>query len=268
MSTDYEKLQKTNGKLQKELDALHDEKIFLQAEVDRLNQEVDLREINLRGEEDRCSRMREELLTVREELNKLYLSHDMLEQQKQETNNFIATLEKSKCDYEMQLEKVLSEKSSAHDTLIKKENLTVSLELDKKKLQEDLKKCEEEKKNLQGQCNDLQNDLQSLRKELLQAEQLKLDLESDKVSLTEKTKFLSIEKEKIEMELGGVSRERSDLSNQLTVLARKKEALNEELMRTRQRLEQGNETNARINRNLEELVRECEEKQVNYENKI
>lgn len=66
----------------------------------------------------------------------------------------------------------------------------------------------------------------------------------------------------MEMELGQVVRERADLSNQLTVLNRKKEGLNEELMRTRQRLEQANETNARVNRNLEELVKECEDKQV------
>lgn len=56
---------------------------------------------------------------------------------------------------------------------------------------------EDEKLAMQMQINDLQNDLQSLRKELLQAEQQKLDLESEKVSLTEKTKFLSIEKEKV-----------------------------------------------------------------------
>lgn len=66
------------------------------------------------------------------------------------------------------------------------------------------------------------------------------------------------------MELGQVIRERSDLSNQLTVLSRKKETLNEELMRMKQRLEQANETNGRINRTLEELVKECEEKQVKY----
>lgn len=47
------------------------------------------------------------------------------------------------------------------------------------------------------QCNDHQNDIQSLRKELLQAEQQKLDLESDKVSLSEKCKFLEIEKGKV-----------------------------------------------------------------------
>lgn len=67
------------------------------------------------------------------------------------------------------------------------------------------------------------------------------------------------------MELNQVIRERGDLSNQLTVLGRKKEALNEELMRTRQKLEQATETNARINRNLEELVKECEEKQCNID---
>lgn len=96
LNQDYDKLQKTNNKLQKEVDTLHDEKIFLQSEVDRLNQEADLREITLRGEEDRCSRMREELLSVREELNKLYLSYDMLEAQKAEADNLVSNLEKIK----------------------------------------------------------------------------------------------------------------------------------------------------------------------------
>ena len=64
------------------------------------------------------------------------------------------------------------------------------------------------------------------------------------------------------MELAQVARERGDLSNQLSVLARKKEALNEELMRCKQKLEQSAETNSRINRDLEDLIKEKEEKQV------
>lgn len=44
---------KANNKLQKELEAAYQEKIFIQGEIDRLNQEAELREMNLRGEEDR-----------------------------------------------------------------------------------------------------------------------------------------------------------------------------------------------------------------------
>lgn len=68
----------------------------------------------------------------------------------------------------------------------------------------------------------------------------------------------------VELELGQVSRERGDLSNQLSSLAQKKEALNEELMRLRQRLEQASETNVRLNRDLEDLVKDKEEKQVKH----
>ncbi|XP_063909729.1 rootletin isoform X3 [Zophobas morio] len=261
LNADYDKLQKNNNKLQKEIDGLQDEKIFLQTEIDRLNQEASIREINLRGEEERCSRIREELLSTREDLHKLYLSHDMLEQQKAEAENLISSLEKSKGEYEMELERILGERSNVHDSLMKKENIAANLESDKKKLLDDLKKLEDEKLALQMQSNDQQNDIQSLRKELLQAEQQRLDLESDKVSLSEKCKFLEIDKGKIEMELNQVTRERNDLSNQLTVLGRKRDALNDELIRTRQKLEQANETNARVNRNLEDLVKECEEKQ-------
>lgn len=85
-----------NNTLQKEVDSLQEEKLFLQSEIDRLNQEAEIREINLRGEEDRCSRIREELLSVREELNKLYLTHDMLEQQKLEADSIISNLERAK----------------------------------------------------------------------------------------------------------------------------------------------------------------------------
>lgn len=140
LQQDYEKLQKTNYRLEKELDTVHEEKIFLQSEVDRLNQDADLREIALRGEEDRCSRMREELLTVREELNKLYLAHDVLEAQKLEADNLIYTLEKTKADYELQMEKVLGERTDVHDSLVKKETLASNLEMDKKKLLDNIKK--------------------------------------------------------------------------------------------------------------------------------
>lgn len=54
------------------------------------------RELSLRSEEDRCSKMREELLTLREDLNKAYLAKDMLEQQKLETDELISQIEKSK----------------------------------------------------------------------------------------------------------------------------------------------------------------------------
>lgn len=54
------------------------------------------RELSLRSEEDRCSKMREELLTLREDLNKAYLAKDMLEQQKLETDGLISQIEKSK----------------------------------------------------------------------------------------------------------------------------------------------------------------------------
>ncbi|XP_045461010.1 rootletin [Harmonia axyridis] len=261
LSNDYKKLQKTAQILQKESENLQDEKVFLQSEIDRLNQNIDLGEMNIRSEEDRSSRLREELLTVREELNKLYLSHDMLEQQKLEADILISSLEKTKADYELQLDRLMGDKSEVHDSLLKKQNVAAILEADKNKLQEELKKMQDERTALQLQCNDHQNDIQSLRKELLQAEQQRLDLESDRVSLTEKCKFLEMDKGKIEMELNQVTRERNDLSNQLTVLGRKKDAVNEEVMRLKQKLEQASETNGRVNRNLEELVKECEEKQ-------
>lgn len=54
------------------------------------------RELSFRSEEERCSRMREELLSLREELSRAHLAKDMLEQQKIETDSLITQIEKSK----------------------------------------------------------------------------------------------------------------------------------------------------------------------------
>ncbi|XP_066581176.1 centrosome-associated protein CEP250 [Prorops nasuta] len=259
---DYEKLQKSHYKLQKLYESSEDETVYLKNELDRLSKELELRELNIRSEEDKHSKIREENLTLREELNKTYLDKDMLEQQKLETDQLITQIEKTKSDLELEIERILLEKSDLQEFLTKLETVCANHEQDKQRLQEELKKVIEEKNKYFNQCSDQQSDLGSLRKELLQAEQMRLDLESEKVTLIERSKFLEIEKEKIELELGQATRERSDLSNQLSVLARKKETLNDELMRLRQRLEQANETNARINRSLEDLVKDNEEKQV------
>jgi rootletin len=262
LNTEYDKIEKLNGKLEKLCRNLEDEKSYLQSELDRLNKDCELRETNLRTEEDRSSKLREEVLSLREELNKAYLAKDVLEQQKFESENYLAQVEKGKGDLEMELERMLLDKSDLQELLSKVQAVGLGHEQDITRLQEEMKKLNEEKNQLVSQCADQQADLSSLKKEILQAEQIRLDLESEKVTIHEKMKFLEIEKEKVEMELSQVSRERGDLSNQLSILARKKETLNEELMRLKQRFEQAADMNARINRNLEDLVKDNEEKQV------
>lgn len=120
------------------------------------------RELSLRSEEDRCSKMREEILTLREDLSKAYLAKDMLEQQKLETDGLISQIEKSKgiscshrlwllnklclsCkqflgDLELELERVLLEKSDVQEILMKMEAMYSNHEEDKQRLQEELKK--------------------------------------------------------------------------------------------------------------------------------
>jgi hypothetical protein len=43
LNADYEKLQKANGKLQKVSDNLEDEKLFLQAELNRVAKDAEIR---------------------------------------------------------------------------------------------------------------------------------------------------------------------------------------------------------------------------------
>jgi len=55
-----------------------------------------MREQTLRSEEDRGSRLREELLTAREDLSKACLERDMLHSQKMEADNLLSQLESGK----------------------------------------------------------------------------------------------------------------------------------------------------------------------------
>jgi len=66
----------------------------------------------------------------------------------------------------------------------------------------------------------------------------------------------------LEAELNAITQERNELNEQLLNAERKTDSLNEELMRLRYRIEQVGEANARVNKHLEDLVKECEEKQV------
>ncbi|KAJ2947625.1 hypothetical protein O0L34_g17426 [Tuta absoluta] len=262
LTSDYEKLQKINQRLEKAIEALETEKRNLNSEVDHLHREAQTRESVLRAEEERSSRFRAELVTVREDLNKTALAKDLLDQQKMEADSIISQMEKHRSDLEIELERTLIERGDLQDLVEKLESALRNLEADKKKLTEDVKQLEDERSSLSNQSSDQQGDLNSLRKELLAAEQTRMELEADKASLYEKIKFQDQEREKVELELRQVTRERSELSSQLTAMVRKKDTLNEEIMRLQQRLEQANETIGRINRALEDHVKDGEEKQM------
>ncbi|XP_059488079.1 rootletin [Neocloeon triangulifer] len=265
LSSDFEKAQKSNAKLQKWAERLENDKMIMRDDIERMNRDSEIRESNLKAEVERCGRLREDLINTREELNKLYLAKDVLEQQKMDSESDISLLEKSKSALEMELEQALLERSDAHETLVKLDNINKSHVQDKARQQDDIKRLLDENNNLKNQCSDHQNDIEALRKELLQAEQNRLDLESEKISLLEKIKYGDMDREKIHIELTQVSRERTELTKQIPILARQKEELNEEVQRIKQRLEQAIETNARLNREMNILVKDKEETQVMLE---
>ncbi|XP_065072928.1 rootletin isoform X2 [Ochlerotatus camptorhynchus] len=262
LNTDYEKLQNVNSKLQKMYDSLEEEKKMLECELQRVQKDKDIQEMSLRAEEERSSRLREETITLREELNKLYLSRDLLEQQRIESDGLLNMIEKQKIELEYELDRIINEKDGLHMTLEKKSSSNGHLEVEIKQLKAGIFQLEDERNRLKTQVSDQGVDLAALKKELISAEQARLELDSDKLAISERLKCLEMEKDKIDQDLSCVARERNDLSNQLAAISRKKETIGEEVMRLRQRLEQANEMNARLNRNLEDLVKDSEEKAV------
>ncbi|XP_052835691.1 rootletin isoform X2 [Drosophila gunungcola] len=241
---------------------MEEDKKAVELEIQRILKDKNITELNLRSEEDRSSRLREETISLREELNRVSLNRDLLEQQRIESDNLINLLEKQKSDLEYDLDKLLLEKCDLQEKHEKLSNNSCSTSDELKSVQSCLQEAQEERKKLRLQSVDQCNEIGELKKELAVLDKARLELETDNLSAGEKLKCLQLEKEKILQDLACVTRDRGDIHNQLTAMCRKKEALNEELMRTRQRLEQTTETNSRLNRNLEEMVKDVEEKQV------
>ncbi|XP_026814438.1 rootletin isoform X2 [Rhopalosiphum maidis] len=262
MNSDYDKIQKANSKLQKLNDTLEDEKMFQQGEIDRLLKEIDIRMLSENDVQDRCSCLKEELISIKEELNQVYLDKELLEQRCLELEILQAKMEKNKGDLESELEKIASDRTDCHESLAKAESLLLDGNTEKKNLQKEHEKLIEDKKNLQVQVDDLSSDLVALRKELLQMEQDKQELESKKSSATEKWKSILLEKEKLENELEELLKDRSHLEDQLVNEKHKKQSLNEELMRLNQKIDHTIESNSRLNNQLQSIVKENEEKQI------
>lgn len=99
MNSDYDKVQKANSKLQKLNDTLEDEKMFQQGEIDRLLKEIDIRMLSENEVQDRCSCLKEELISVKEELNQVYLDKDLLDQRCLELEVLLTKMEKIKSNY-------------------------------------------------------------------------------------------------------------------------------------------------------------------------
>ncbi|XP_060648452.1 rootletin isoform X2 [Drosophila nasuta] len=262
LSGDFEKLQLNYGKLQKRIDSMEEDKKAVELEIQRILKDKNITELNLRSEEDRSSRLREETISLREELNRVSLNRDLLEQQRIESDNLIGLLEKQKVDLEYDLDKILMEKCDLQEKHEKLSNNNCSTSDELKSVQSCLMDAQEERKKLRLQSTDQANEIGELKKELAVLDKARLELETDNLSYSEKLKCLQLEKEKILQDLACMTREKCDIHNQLTATCRKKETLNEELMRTRQRLEQTTETNSRLNRNIEDMVKDVEEKQV------
>lgn len=201
-------------------------------------------------------------MTLREELNKLYLAKDLLDQQRFEAEEMLAISEKQRADIEHQLDKLHFESVDVKSQLDKTSTSNKDIVEEIKDLQTRVREFEVERDNLKSVCDDQQSDIGSLKKELVAAEQVRIDLETEKHGLAEKLKVCEMNREKVELDLGQLLRERSDLANQLTAMGNKRDQLSEELIRMQQRLEQSNEMNARLNRSLEDLTKESAEKSI------
>ncbi|KAG8232603.1 hypothetical protein J437_LFUL010724, partial [Ladona fulva] len=224
LNNDYEKLQKSNLKLQKLCDNLEDEKLFLQAQHDQQAVQERLDEVRRELDEARAvlDRVR------REATNKSEQDRLAINQLREEVSRLKSRIEEAKLNSEDEKARL----DNKYDD-IRKERDAVQSECEELKVQ--LHLAEDRHDGVQTQLHDT-------------SRKLKEDICSHS--------------NQVELELAQVSRERSELSGQVVALGRIRETLVEEAARTRQRLDQAAETNTRLNREIEALMRTQEERGV------
>lgn len=148
--------------------------------------------------------MREETINLREELNKLYLTRDMLDQQRMEADSMLSLMEKQKMEMEYDLDRLSSERADLINQLDSSASSNDNVSLEVKQLTTAVAELDAERTSLKAQTADQSTDISALKKELITAEQTRLDLESVRLALNEKLKCMEIEKEKVEQELSQV----------------------------------------------------------------
>lgn len=121
--------------------------------------------------------------------------------------------------------------------------------------------------DLSRQIDELCCDITALKKELVVVEKNKLQNESEKRSTQEKLEIASKDIDKLNELLCQVQKEKSFVCNKLTIVARKKENMNVDILRLKQKLEQVIQINNRLNKQIEDLIHQNESKDKTIEKK-
>lgn len=217
--------------------------------------------IRFSGLEIGNSRLKEEVLLLQEELNKICLKAEVLEQQlsdERQTNSkleneiknlkhMLDIVSKECCSLKTEVENIVATK----DTCLKANDL---LENEKGLLKN-------EYLNLSEKISELNSDIDILKKELIGSEKIRLQIESEKKLVEDKLVVCQNNNEKLEELLCQVQKEKGETCNKLTVVNRKNDTLNAELLRFKQKMEQVTQINNRLNKNIEELIKQNESKQ-------
>lgn len=217
--------------------------------------------IRFSGLEIGNSRLKEEVLLLQEELNKICLKAEVLEQQlsdERQTNSkleneiknlkhMLDIVSKECCSLKTEVENIVATK----DTCLKANDL---LENEKGLLKN-------EYLNLSEKISELNSDIDILKKELIGSEKIRLQIESEKKLVEDKLVVCQNNNEKLEELLCQIQKEKGETCNKLTVVNRKNDTLNAELLRFKQKMEQVTQINNRLNKNIEELIKQNESKQ-------
>ncbi|XP_070601063.1 centrosome-associated protein CEP250 isoform X2 [Erythrolamprus reginae] len=249
-------LRQINTELQLKGDMVDGEKEEKQGELERLLREREYIQEDKNALEEKHSLIKNELIAMRESLQKSHLDEELMKQEKYELALALEQAEESLAKLSSVKNRLKVETANLHDTISKTSSLNEALALDKVSLNQLILKLEQENQALLDKIDHVERRGASLQKQLNQAERTNEELNAEKIRLEQLLHKAEELQESLQNELRILTGEKEEANEKLSQIHHQNETCHTSLEQANQELIHTGEMLSKASREKESLMRE------------
>ncbi|XP_025022925.1 centrosome-associated protein CEP250 [Python bivittatus] len=249
-------LRQSNTELQLKGDMADGEKEEKQGELERLMREREYIQEDQNALEEKHSLLKNELVAMRESLEKSRLDGDLMKQEKYELALALEQAEESLAKLTSAHNKLKAETADLHDVVTKMSALNEALALDKVSLNQLILKLEQENQALLDKIDHVERRGATLQKQLNQTEITNEELNAEKFRLVQLLHKAEELQESLQNELRVLTDEKEEAYEKLSQVHHQHEISHTGLEQANQELNHIGEMLSRASREKESLMRE------------
>ncbi|KAL7985443.1 hypothetical protein Chor_004013, partial [Crotalus horridus] len=249
-------LRQSNTELQLKGDMADGEKEEKQGELERLMREREYIQEDQNALEEKHSLLKNELIAMRESLEKSHLDGELMKQEKYELASALEQAEESLAKLTSVHNRLKAETANLHDTVTKMSALNEALALDKVSLNQLILKLEQENQALLDKVDQMEKRGASLQKQLNQTERTNEELNAEKFRLEQLLHKAEELQESLQNELRVLTGEKEEANEKLSQVHHQNEIYHAGLEQANQELIHTGEMLSKASREKESLMRE------------